>query len=641
MVLNRTGTRTTAALVQRVTREIGERLAEKREVFPGKGNVTELVGLPEQCAILDQVDLSGFQKKWVRTHSDDEFLVHMARTGFLGVDDGVRGEINARFTRIVRKAFVGYQDAPPTVPEVQKKLRAMCGSDIDPHTIAERTMYLDEDTGAKQRGLHEMQLAWVNTASTEMFLRHHKSISLVCDATVKEAVETRLRGTVSRAIARCREFPTSHGIVKQMLRGTDQGGINHRTVEQAFDFAAEQKRWIATRSDWQILNAKVNRLPPRSVDASVSEAFELRVQRAMENLAGNLPKLFPTLVAGLDMEQTFLREASGGRLSADQKIALGMQVWRGSRSERLHGLIGQRLIQLWGFRELYVLASSGHFKSGLVVSMFHETVPTRLAELVPDSIITHQFVDDLFAGRIATQEQPILLLSFVHWLTETQTATMLTRLNQAMQNGGKVLITAPLTCNNAEGMDRTLELFGFGITAIGELHLEGKGRKLSVDSRVIELEKVGEPVQHNRARLFDLVRLPKNRTGNARLTQDLTYVQRDLLEATARVAMHEEPRITVKEVALGDGHAMMTLSGGMVVGIGMGNDPKVVEIEWKVAPRGGESTLIRISNGEEGKVAVPPTMRNEYIEFLRRIKDMPGREVKMRKLPIRSTQPVA
>ncbi|MFH1785057.1 MAG: hypothetical protein ABH842_01380 [Candidatus Micrarchaeota archaeon] len=623
------------AIRRRFTEVVGDLLQEKPDIFPSGYNVASSIKEKHdidfnETAVQNTTDLKKFQRRWIKECDGTAFLQELKNGRFSRVDPSIKKLVTERLRTMVSDALKENPDVFPAAPKIADILEGKYGLRISCGTL---TTQLD---------ISKLQSNWLDSCKSSVFLKYFKGKVLtgVEDDGVRKKAHDKLERIILRVVeAHKKEYPTAPAIVGWI---TERHGITIQAsaIMRWVDLASLQLEWIRKCGDWEILNTITDHKFSSRTDARVLEAREKRGYDAIVNLANQWRRISATTLRRYMNnypELAFLRRAvSEHVITVDQSIALAMQVWRASRSDVLHNLIGNRLEQLWGFREIVTLAKASVCTDTAVVSMFHETLPERVAALVPGISLTHHFVDDIFSGKFPGEpRKQILLLSFAHWLTTSQSAEMLVRLNRSSDETTRILITSSLGYPYTSDVLTVLDSFGFEATTAGHLTLTPeKGKqcgKLVTESAVIELRKVRDvEAVPETAKLFSSD--PKIPAGRERIEPKSDVVSYDLemlRTAVPMVAMWKpdatitDDRVVLRKIEVsrdsqGNDIALLELRGKVLVGFNMHpRKPHLVEVESAQIPRRLDQALSNMMIGNEGGISVSRDMRERYREFLR------------------------
>jgi len=614
---------------------VDKALAENPDVFPGSPQIVELLSKKygvniSEPTILNNLELSDIQLEWINSCSEKVFLENMSRGTFKSLDEKCKEAKKERFRRIVEIVLDEYPDVFPGSPQIAELLRRKYEVNINQITVINNLE------------LSDIQLEWINSCSEKVFLENmsrgtFKSLDEKC----KEAKKERFRRIVEIVLDEYPDvFPGSPQIA-ELLRRKYEVNINQITVINNLELSDIQLEWINSCSE-KVFLENMSRGTFSVLDKKCKEAVNKRMYQILLSHINDLESLQlskSTLDNYLEKfpDLRFLKASEEEhRFTVDQRIVLRMQVWRKTRSEELHKLIGERLEQLWGFRELFALMKDGRCLDAAVVSMFHEDMPEKIKNYIPQAEIEHFFIDDLVDGKFKAKRD-VLLLSFMHWLTEKQAAEILLRLNRAVGTDNTIFMTSPNGLEYSDEMIDILNSFGFNPEKIGELYLlppdsnvePQEQRKLLTKSRLLQFRKINEVEKApEEARLFSEVK--KNGSGERiePKTDIINYNKETLQNAKPYLSMREVRAIfveevpEVKEILLGldiEG-ALIELKGGTLIGFNMSIEhPYSIEIEGKRIPRGIDNAIIDILNGKQG-FNLKEEMKERYNEFLNLIR---------------------
>ncbi|HID72686.1 TPA: hypothetical protein EYP38_01980 [Candidatus Micrarchaeota archaeon] len=333
--------------------------------------------------------------------------------------------------------------------------------------------------------------------------------------------------------------------------------------------------------------------------------------------------------------------------AVDQKIATDMHIWRAKRNSQLHDAIGQRLEQLWGFRELFALMRNGRFHEADVISPSHERMFAAISAFVPGNSICHFFVDQLMDGTYVTGfGKDVLLLSFMNWLTPLQTADALLRLNAAVEPDNEISMTVPARFSVTSDFPILLSSFGFELTRAGMVYLippQNEGdttrEKLLTRSQLLQMKKIGNPVNPpEAATLFEYIpagnKCPK--TGQNDI---ISYDIETLESSVPLISLHGIGMVPgspeIKQVIVDTDACMLELKGGAVVGFNM--DPRhkfTVEREGYRIPSGTDTAALGLMSGGNG-FTVPDRLKRKYDDFVKLVRSQRDKiaKVKVTRIP--------
>ena len=435
-------------------------------------------------------------------------------------------------------------------------------------------------------------------------------------------------------------FPSSIGIAR--LLKTRGRRLVHGTVAKNMEGLERiQLDWIRSSSESHFL-AETRKGSMDGTRGIVREEFE---RRLAEIVTGRIPG--ETGVSDSRVEKlaekfssiVFMESVSGGGLlTPDQEIATRTSIWKKSREGGLHSMIGQRLEQLWGFRELLALLKDGRCMGSNVVSFLHHSLGEKAVKYVPGAEIKHSFLDEVFGGGFRA-EGDVLLLSLLHRLTEKQAGELLIRLNSAVEEGAEIIATLPATIKFSGEVTKILSSFGFMAEKTGTLHLfppenteTREAGKLLTCSTLLTFRK-----SHDADLAPETAGLFSQRLSQGGRRGGLWFPGQGITCSAERLSK-SEPAITfrdigsvltggaprVKNIMLGKKEALLELEGGAVVGFNMDpRHPYSVEIEGSWIPRGAERAAANLTQGRKGFL-VPGEMRKKYRKMAKMASERKG-----------------
>jgi len=614
---------------------VDKTLDENPDVFPGSPQIAELLSKKygvkvDSMTVYNNLELSDIQLKWINSCSEKVFLENMSRGTFSKLDEKFKEAEKDRFRKIVDKTLDENPDVFPSSTQIPELLRRKYGVNISESTILNNLE------------ISNIQLEWINSCSEKVFFENmSRGTFRKLDEKCKEAERNRFRKIVDKTLDENPDvFPGSPQIA-ELLSKKYGVNISERAILNNLELSDIQLEWINSCSE-KVFFENMSRGTFSKLDEKCKEAVNKRMYQILLSHINDLESLQlskSTLDNYLEKfpDLRFLKASEEEhRFTVDQRIVLRMQVWRKTRSEELHKLIGERLEQLWGFRELFALMKDGRCLNAAVVSMFHEDMPEKIKNYIPQAEIEHFFIDDLVDGKFKAKGD-VLLLSFMHWLTEKQAAEILLRLNRAVGTDNTIFMTSPNGLEYSDEMIEILNSFGFNPEKIGELYLlppdsdvePQEQRKLLTKSRLLQFRKINEVEKvPEEARLFNEVK--KNGSGERIEPKSdiINYNKETLQNAKPYLSMREVRAIfveevpEVKEILLGldiEG-ALIELKGGTVIGFNMSIEhPYSIEIEGKRIPRGIDNAIIDIFNGKQG-FNLKEEMKERYNEFLNLIR---------------------
>jgi len=270
-----------------------------------------------------------------------------------------------------------------------------------------------------------------------------------------------------------------------------------------------------------------------------------------------------------------------------------------------------------------------------VISMFHESLPERIGNYISESTVTHSFVDNLRAGDFkAGKGKDVLLLSFMHWLTDKQSAEIMLRLNQSVGTDNAIYMTSPNGLEYAEDLIASMNTFGFVPEKVGSLYLippseseEDEQRKLLTKGKVLQFRKI-QDVEKAPEEL-QLFSREKKKKGGARIEPKadiISYDEKTLKKSLPLITMKDvgviftEEIPEVKKVEVEGEHAILTLKGGLVLGFNVEPEhPYSIEVEGRKIPKGTDNAILDLMNEKEG-FEVANGLKKKYKEFMKLVK---------------------
>jgi len=613
---------------------VDKALHDHPEIFPSGSQIAELLkeyGISISAkAIRRNLELPTIQLRWITSCPEKIFLENFSRKTFNNLDEKCKEAARERFGKIVENKLNEHPEIFPSGSQIAELLMEY-GVSITAATICSNLE------------LPAVQLKWITSCPERVFLENFsRNIFNNLDEKCREAAKERFRKIVENKLNEHSEIFPSGSQIAELLKEY-RISISAGTICRNLELPAVQLKWITSCPE-RVFLENISRKTFNNLDEKCKEAVDKRMHDIIlshiddlgslsitDNTVKNYFKKFPDLAF-------LLSAVEEHRFTLDQRIVLAMHIWKEKRSEELHRLIGERLEQLWGFRELIALARSRRCHNGHVISMFHESLPEKVASYIPDASITHFFVDELMNGKFTAEHgKDVLLLSFMHWLTERQTAEILIRLNKAVSNDNTIFMTSPNGLGYSSDLVAQLNAFGFIPERMGDLYLlppdtgeQQEQRKLLTKSKVLQFRKK-EAVElvPEKVELFSEVKKKGNGERVEPTADIISYNSEMLRRAIPSVVMRDvsatfvEEAPEVKEVLLDtkDKAALLTLKGGAVVGFNMElSDPYSIEIEGRVIPKGTDNAILDIINGREG-FKVSEEMKESYKKFLNLIKE--------------------
>jgi hypothetical protein len=602
-------------------------LGKHKDVFPGSVQIADLLGI-STATVSTNLDLTSIQIKWIESCDEKIFIDNFIRKVFNPLGEDCKEAARNRFAKIIERAIANNLNVLPSSYQITSLLGK---SGIKTNATTVRNNF----------DVVSAQVKWINSCEVSLFLENFKA-GRFKEPTCIEAAKKRFKRIVEKELQiNPKIFPTSNQI-SVLLEKKYGVKVSHTSVLRNIDLVALQSKWIES-SDEKILLESISSGVITNIDKKCREALDRRMHSILLSHLDNLDKLpmhketlkrylkkkFPDLAFLL----TTMQEQ---RFTMDQRIVLSMHLWIKTRKAELHEKIGERLDQLWGFRELYALSRDGRCLDAHVISMFHESLPQRVSDFIPQSSITHFFVDDLFGGDFKAEPgKEILLLSFMHWFTERQAATALSMLNAAVSTDNPIFVTNPDIIEYSSDVLLVLENFGFTAERIGTLYLlppsmgdVGEQRKLLTKSKILQIRKAKDAINApEEANLFSKVR---RRPGRERIqpnTEIVSYDEETLRNAIPLLTMKDISSIIteeiphVKGILIGEDETILELKGGAVVGFNMDpRHPYSIEIEGKRVPRGTDNAIIDVLKGRAG-FNVSKGMKADYDKFLKTVQE--------------------
>jgi len=632
----RLGKKCREAAKQRFERIVETEVRNNPEVFPGGRQIAKLlskkygIGI-SKSGVGRNLDLLILQINWINSCPDKTFFENFSKGTFSGLDEKCKKAVKGRFKKIVETELNSNSEIFPGSPQILELLKKRRYGVIT-----------DLKTILRSIDIVSFQLKWIDSCSDEVFLENFsKKRFNNLDEKCKEAIKARLLKIAKTELEKNpRLFPSSRQI-PSILKERYGVNIGLMAFYKNLDLSVLQLNLIKSFHE-EIFLENLNKKAFTSLDKKCKVAVDRRLRDILlSNIddLSNLPigrttldkylKKFPDLAFLLTATQEH-------KFTMDQRIVLDMHVWRETRSEDLHELIGERVEQLWGFRELFALMKDGRCLDADVISMFHESLPERIGNYIPESAVTHSFVDNLRSGDFkAGKGKDVLLLSFMHWLTDKQTAEIMLRLNQSVGTDNAIYMTSPNGLEYAENLIASMNTFGFVPEKVGSLYLlpseesgEDEQRKLLTKGKVLQFRKL-QDVERTPEEL-QLFLKEKRRTGGVRpepKADIISYDEDTLRKSSPLITMKDvgiiftEEYPKVKKVEVEDDKAILTLEGGVVLGFNVEPEhPYSIEVEGKSIPKGMDNAILDVMKGKEG-FEVHTGLKRKYNQFLKMIKD--------------------
>jgi len=604
-------------------------LEKNPEVFPGSNQIVELLKMSYEVTvsptlILTKFDLHPLQINWINSCPEKIFLESASKRTFGGgLNEKCKEAVKERFREIIKLNLKNNPGVFPSGRQIADLLKKY-GVKLGPNTVRANI------------DLPAFQLDWVNSCPDIIFFKNFsKNIFKRADEKCKKAVKKRLKKIVEAKLKENPDvFPTPAGISKLLKK------IGPAPIVRNIDTMSFQLAWIKNSKESVFLeklskNALVHLKEKcrQAVDEKMHDIFLSRI----DNLH-NLPISRSTLHTYLKKfpDAAFLLAATQEhKHTVDQRIILAMHLLKETRSEDLHELIGERLEQLWGFRELFALMKDGRCLDADIISMFHESLPERIGNYIPESTVTHSFVDNLRLGDFkAGKEKDVLLLSFMHWLTDKQSAEIMLRLNQSVGTDNAIYMTSPNGLEYAEDIIASMNSFGFVPEKVGSLYLLPPGesgqdeqRKLLTKGKVLQFRKI-QDVDRTPEEL-QLFSKEKKKKGGVRLDPKadiISYNEKTLKNSLPLITMKDVDVIfteevpEVRKVEVEDERAILTLKGGALLGFNVEPEhPYSIEVEGRKIPKGTDNAVLDITNGKEG-FEVRKGLKTKYKDFMKLIR---------------------
>ncbi|MEM4216171.1 MAG: hypothetical protein QXD51_03760, partial [Candidatus Anstonellales archaeon] len=546
-----------------------------------------------------------------------------------------------RFKEIVDKVLGENKEVFPGSPQIAKLIE---------NKYVEYGVKISEKTIRMNVELSSLQKEWIEKCEERVFLENfsNKSLNNV-EGEGKEARDRRFKEIVDKVLGENKEvFPGSPQIAKLIENKYVEYGvkISGATILRNIELSSLQKEWIEKCEDREFLE-NFSEGVLNNVEGEVKEAVDKRMYTIILSHIDN-PYEIPISRSTIERyiqkfpDLAFLIAAKEEqKFTIDQRIVLAMHVWKETRSPELHRLIGERLVQLWGFREMVALAKAGICRDGQVISMFHESMPDKLLEFVDGSKIKHFFVDSLRNGEFKAEEgKEVLLLSFMHWLTEKQAAEILLRLNRAVGDDNIIFITSPKGMEYADEIIKIFQEFGFVLEKVGSFYLippesEKEQNKLYTESSILRIRKTGEP--NDPPEEVGLFKSEKTAKGGERVQpkrEIVSYDDESLRKANPTIIMRDpqdvfvEKELKIKEI-IADARphvegALIVLEDDIYIGFNMDHkSPYSVEIEAKNRniPKSVENAILGLISGRAELFEVEDGMKERYKEFVEMIRE--------------------
>jgi len=620
---------------KRLIKIINGLLREYPIAFPTSMKIAELIkhtyGVEiSYAAISENIDLPNLQEKWVKDCSDEVFLNRLSDWSYGGLDKNIRTAVKERFEKLVEKLLDENPEIFPGSHQIPQLLKR-CGLESASAQLC------------KNLDLPILQEKWVRNCNDSVFLENLiKGRFSSASKKVKNASKEKFRKIVTDALdSNPSTFPSTTRIAT-LLKKQYEIKITANCVGKNIHLINLQLAWVDGCSEEIFLknlskttftNWRIN----KRLESPVNKRMHGILLSHIENLDGlpiskktleNYLKKFPDLA--------FLLSTEEHRFTLDQRTVLAMHVWKETRSADLHKLIEERLEQLWGFRELFALMKDGRCLDADIISMFHESLPERIRNYISESAVTHSFVDNLRSGDFkAGKGKDVLLLSFMHWLTDKQSAEIMLRLNQSVGTGNAIYMTSPNGLEYADNLIASMNTFGFVPEKVGSLYLlppsesgEDEQRKLLTKGKVLQFRKM-QDVDRTPEEL-QLFSNEKKKKGGVRpqpKADIISYDEKTLKKSLPLITMKDvgviftEEIPEVRKVEVEGDRAILTLKGGAVLGFNVEPEhPYSIEIEGKKIPKGTDNAILDVTNGKEG-FELGKGLKKKYNEFMKLIRD--------------------
>lgn len=620
---------------ERFKKIIEVELENNPEVFPSSIQIANLlskkygldIGRPTISRILH---IAMLQSEWIASCDVKIFLEKNINGTFSGLGLESREAVKDRFVKIIEAELKDQPDILPTSPKIVDLLNKKYQVKITSNPISTRT------------DLPALQLNWIKSCSEKAFLENLSSGSFSgFNTKLNEAMQTRFAEIVESALpGKMGIFPSSVQI-SLFLKNKYGVPVTSTTLIKLFDLHPVQMDWINSISEKLFLeNFSKSRLT--KLDGKCKEAADRRMHDILLSHIDDLASLPLTKTTIIDYIKKFpdlafiLISTQEHKHTIDQRIVLDMQVWKETRSEDLHEFIGERLDQLWGFRELFALMKDGRCLDADVISMFHENLPERIGNYIPESAVTHSFVDNLMAGDFKAREgKDVLLLSFMHWLTDKQSAEIMLRLNQSLGTDNAIYMTSPNGLEYAEDVINSMNTFGFVPEKVGSLYLlppdeseGGEQKKLLTKGKILQFRKMQDVEKApEELQLFSKGKRKKGGERAEPKADIISYDEKTLEKSSPLITMKDvgviftEEAPKVRKVEVENDKAILTLEGGAVLGFHVEpRHPYSIEVEGKKIPKGMDNAILDVMNGKQG-FEVGKGLKRKYNQFLKLIKD--------------------
>jgi len=625
------------AVKKRLGKIIKEELKCNQDIFPNANQISSILkskyGFGPSDVLLNRtIDLYPLKLKWINESKAELFFGSYISYSIKGKK--YKNAINGKFRKLVEKASEELPHIYPTKSSIRPLLKEKYGINLSGTALQNLINGLD---------ITPIKLKWIKNCPDKIFLEQfEKRVFVASHKKVKDAVYKRFIRIVKKVLDDNHAvFPSLRGI-EYLLRekyGTcpDSSFISRRKL----DLAPFKLKFIK-KCDDKIFLENISKNAFTNLDKKCREAADKRMHDILLSHIADLDNLqmdrntinkylqkFPDLA--------FISSATEEhRFTLDQRIVMAMHIWKETRNEHLHRLIGERLEQLWAFRELFALMKDGRCLDADVVSIFHEILPDKIRNYTQDASITHSFVDKLRDGSFeARAGKDVLLLSFMHWLTKKQTAEIMLRLNQSVGTDNNIYMTSPNGLEYADKIINSLNDFGFVPEKIGTLYLLPPGeseqheqRKLLTKSKVLQFRKIRDiETAPDEAKLFSE---EKKREGEIRpepKSEIISYDEKTLKNSLPVITLKDigvvftEETPEVKQIKTAGDMAILELKGGAIVGFNMEpGHPYSIEVEGRTIPKGTDNAVLDIINGKEG-FKVSDKLKSKYKDFMKLIKE--------------------
>lgn len=585
----------------------------------------------DRGTVIRNLDIFPIQLEWIKSSKKELFLKDFHKGTFGKMrSKRLKDAVKKRFVSIVREELKGNPEIFPSTMQIADFLNKKYDLSISNSTINRRL------------NLQPFKINWVKCCENRVLLENITKGTFAGESKiVKELARRKFKKIIENELQNNPDVFPSRRKILELLKNYGIEGLTPSMAFNDLDVNLLKLKWINSSVEALFLE-QLSKGTFGKLDKKCKKAVDKRMHDILlshiDDLSGLLInkqtlnsylKKFPELAFLLTATQEH-------KFTIDQRIVLDMHLWKETRSEDLHKLIGERLEQLWGFRELFALMKDGRCLDADVISMFHETLSDRIGNYVPKSAVIHSFVDNLRAGNFNTREgKDVLLLSFMHWLTDKQSAEIMLRLNQSVGTDNAIYMTSPNGLEYAEDIITSMNTFGFVPEKVGSLYLLPPGesdqdeqRKLLTKGKVLQFRKL-QDVDRTPEEL-QLFLKEKRRKGGVRpepKADIISYDEDTLKDSLPLITMKdvgivftEEPP-EVKKVEVEDDKAILTLEGGAVLGFHVEPEhPYSIEVEGRKIPKGTDNAILDVMNEKEG-FEVAKGLKRKYKQFLKLIKD--------------------